>query len=107
MFTRVVEVTTKQGKAKEVSTVIADKVLNILKNQPGFVDELVLVSETDQNRLLALSFWRTKEDAERYHREQLSAVTQLITPHIEGAPKVQPYNVQHSSIHKIAAGKAA
>ncbi len=107
MFTRVVEITTKQGKAKELTTVIADKILNILKNQPGFVDELVLVSETNPNQLLALSFWKSKDDAERYHREQFSTVTQLITPHVEGAPKVQPYNVQHSTTHRIAAGKAA
>lgn len=40
MFTRTVEVTTKPGKAKELSNAINDKVLPILKKQSGFVDEM-------------------------------------------------------------------
>ena len=44
MFTRVVEVNTKSGKARELTTIINDKVLPILKKQAGFVDETVLVS---------------------------------------------------------------
>lgn len=35
MFTRTVEVTTKSGKAKELSNTINDKVVPILKNKPG------------------------------------------------------------------------
>ena len=63
MFTRTVELTTKSGKARELSTVINDKVLPILKKQTGFVDETVLVSEPEPDRVLAISFWNKKEDA--------------------------------------------
>jgi hypothetical protein len=45
MFTRTVEVTTKSGKAKELSNTINDKVLPILKKQAGFVDETLLVAQ--------------------------------------------------------------
>ena len=38
MFTRVVEVTTQAGKARELTTIINDKVLPILRKQAGFVD---------------------------------------------------------------------
>jgi heme-degrading monooxygenase HmoA len=68
MFTRIVELTTKPGKNKQLSDTINDKVLPILKKQKGFVDETVLVSDKDDNRVLGLSFWNTKEDAEQYHR---------------------------------------
>ena len=47
MFTRIVEATTKSGRAKELSNVINDKVLPILKKQVGFVDETVMASDTD------------------------------------------------------------
>ena len=47
MFTRVVEITCKSGKAKELSSTINEKVLPILKKQTGFVDEAVLVSYTE------------------------------------------------------------
>ena len=56
MFTRVVELTTKPGKNKQLSDTINDKVLPILKKQKGFVDETALISDKDDNRVLGLSF---------------------------------------------------
>ena len=107
MFTRVVEITTKPGKARELSRTVNDKVITILKNQPGFVDELVLISEENPDQMLALSFWRSREDADKYNREQYSKVTDLIQNLSEGPPKVRTFNVDQSTVHKIAAGKAA
>ena len=107
MFTRVVEVTTKSGKAREVCNTIRDKALPILKNQNGFVDELTLVSTNDPNRVLAISFWKTKEDAQQYHNQQFQNITSLIRPHLEGDPQVETFDVDTSTTHRIAAGKAA
>ena len=56
MFTRIVELTSKPGKAKELSKTITEKVVPILKKQTGFVDETVLVSDTESTRVLGLSF---------------------------------------------------
>ena len=69
MFTRVVELTSKTGKAKELSNTINEQAVPILKKQHGFVDEIILNSDAEPDRVLALSFWKTKEDAERYHRD--------------------------------------
>ena len=107
MFTRVVEVTTKSGKARELTTIINDKVLPILKKQAGFVDETVLVSDTDPNRVLALSFWNMKEDAERYNRDQYPGIREMIQPLLDADPVVRTFNVDTSTTHKIAATKAA
>ena len=107
MFTRVVEVTTKSGKAREVCNTIRDKALPILKNQNGFVDELTLVSTNDPNRVLAISFWKNKEDAQQYHNQQFQNITSLIRPHLERDPQVETFDVDTSTTHKIAAGKAA
>ena len=107
MFTRVVEVTTKSGKARELTTIINDKVLPILKKQAGFVDETVLVSDTDPNRVLALSFWNMKEDAERYKRDQYPAVHDMFRHLLETEPVIRTFNVDTSTTHKIAAGIAA
>jgi heme-degrading monooxygenase HmoA len=107
MFTRTVEVTAKSGKARELATTINDKVLPILKKQTGFLDEIVLVSDTEPNRVLALSFWNRREDAERYQREQYPTVHQMIRHLLETEPLVRTFNVDVSTMHKIVAAEAA
>ena len=107
MFTRTVEVTTKRGKARDLATLINDKVLPILKIQTGFVDETVLVSDPEPNRVLALSFWNTREDAKRYQQEQYPAIHEMIRHLLETDPLVRTFNVDSSTTHNIAAGKAA
>ena len=107
MFTRMVEVQAKPGRARDLCNTIAEKALPILRNQPGFVDELVMVSSTQSDRILAISLWRTREDAERYNREQYPTVNALIQNQIASAPKVQTFTVDLSTSHRVAAGKAA
>lgn len=107
MFTRIVEFTAKQGKTKEVAESIQEKVLPILKKQRGFVDEVVLVSTAETNRILGMSFWNTPEDAELYRRDQYPKVEELLRPLVETAPKVNTFDVDTSTAHKIALGRAA
>lgn len=107
MFTRIVEVTSKTGKGKELTRVVSEKVLPILKTQLGFLDEITLVSNENPDRIVAVSFWNTKEDADKYQREQFSRVTETIRNLIEVDPQVRTFTVEQSTIHKIAAGKAA
>ena len=107
MYTRIVEITSKSGKAREVCNVIEEKVVPILKRQIGFVDETVLVSDKEPNHLLGVSFWTSKEDAERYHREQYPVIQQMIRPLLDAEPVVRTFNVDSSTTHKIAAERAA
>jgi quinol monooxygenase YgiN len=107
MFTRTVEVTAKPGKARDLATLINEKVLPILNKQTGFADETLLVSDTDPNRVVAISFWNTKEDAEQYHREQYPAIQQMIRHLLDAEPVVRTFNVDSSTTHKIVAERAA
>jgi heme-degrading monooxygenase HmoA len=107
MFTRVVELTSKSGKAPELCNTIDDKVLPILKRQTGFVDETVIVSDTEPNRILALSLWNTREDARRYEREQFDAVQKTVQHLLDAAPEVSTFDVHTSTAHKLPAEKAA
>jgi heme-degrading monooxygenase HmoA len=105
MFVRVVEVKTKPGKAREVCSTLHEKILSTLKAQTGFVDEVVLVS--DAEGVLALSFWRTRADAERYRREDYTKVSDIIQHLVHSKPKVHAFDVETSTCHKITKGKAA
>jgi heme-degrading monooxygenase HmoA len=107
MFTRVVELTSKSGKARELCNTIDDKVLPILKRQTGFVDETVIVSDTEPDHILALSFWHAREDAQRYEHEQFDTVQKTVQHLLETAPVVRTCNVHSSTAHKVTAEKAA
>jgi quinol monooxygenase YgiN len=107
MYTRVVELTTKPEKARELCAAIDDKILPILRKQAGFVDETVLASDTESNRVLALSFWNAKEDAERYHREQYPKINEMLSHLLDTAPVIRTFDVHTSTTHRVAAGKAA
>lgn len=107
MFTRVVEIKSKAGKSKELTNTINENVLPILKKQHGFVDEIVLVSDKETDRVLAISFWNTREDAELYHRGHFAQIQDSIRHLLEGEPQVRTFNVETYVGQKIAAHKAA
>ena len=107
MFTRVVELTSKSGKSKELAKTINEKAVPILKKQRGFVDEIVLVSDAERDQVLALSFWNTREDAEQYHREKYQKIHDTLRRHLETEPVIRTFDVHSSTTHKIAAEKAA
>ena len=107
MFGRVVAVNTKEGKARQLTRTIQEQILPILQSQPGFVDEIVLISDTDPDQVLALSFWESQKDAERYTHEQYPRINELISHLLSCAPVSRTFNVDAFSSHNIRAGKAA
>jgi len=107
MFTRIVELTTKPGRNRQLADAIDEKVVPILKKQKGFVDEAVFVSDKETNRVLALVFWKTKEDAEQYHRAEYQKVHDAIRHLLEAEPVVRTFDVHTSTVHKIGVAKTA
>ena len=85
MFTRVVAVRTRSGKAREFAKTIHDRIVPMLEDQQGFVDEILLVSDTTPDQILALSFWESQEDAQRYTHEQCPRIDDLISHLVESA----------------------
>ena len=107
MFTRIVELTPKPGKNEQLSATINDKILSILKKQKGFVDEMVLVSDKEDNRVLGLSFWNTREDAEQYHRTEYPKVQETLRPLLEaeaGPQLLHVHGPQNCSRQSCLAG---
>jgi heme-degrading monooxygenase HmoA len=87
--------------------VIQDKILPILQEEPGFVDVIVLQSNTEANQMLALSFWETEQDAERYTQEQFPRINKLISHLVENAPVSRTFTVDIFSSRNIIGGIAA
>ena len=107
MFTRIVECHVKPEKRDEVENTLRNEVLAVLQKQPGFVDLIALESEDETERLVAISFWNTKHDAERYHREHYPRVAEMLKPYLTSDPRVETFTVGQSTVHRISAGKAA
>jgi heme-degrading monooxygenase HmoA len=107
MFTRFVECHVKPDKKDDFNNKLRNDVLAILQKQPGFVDLIGLVSESDPDRVVSVSFWNSKQDAERYHREQFSRIAEMLKPVLKREPEVDTFNVDTWTTRRIAAGKAA
>ncbi len=107
MFVRIVELNAKTGKGKELARTINDQILTMLKNQPGFVDELVLISPDNPDRGVAVTIWQSREDAEKYNREAFPKVSEILRPSLESAPQVRIFDVVTSTAHNILGARAA
>ena len=107
MFARLIDIKTKPGKATELCHTIHDKVLTYLKGAPGFMDELVLVNQAEADHVLAISLWKTDQDAQRFSHEHFPKIRKMIEHQVHAAPKVHTYAVDSSTAHQIAAGKSA
>jgi hypothetical protein len=68
---------------------------------------MILISDQKPDRVLALSFWKSKADAEKYNREGFPKVNDLIRSLIEGIPRVETFDLDQSTVHNITAGRAA
>ena len=107
MFTRIVEIRCKSGKTAELGRVTSEQAMPILRRHHGFQDEIVLVSNTDPNKVVAMSFWTKREDAEKYQRESFPKILELLRPYCETDPSVSTYEVHTSTAHHIDQSKAA
>ncbi|HEY2988548.1 MAG TPA: hypothetical protein VGL11_12535 [Candidatus Binatia bacterium] len=105
MYTRNVSIKLKGNCAPEFTRTLENEVIPVLRKQKGFKDEITLVAP-ERNEALAISFWDRKEDAEAYGREKYAEILKTLSKVVEGAPKVESFEVANSTSHQIAA-KAA
>ena len=69
MFARIVEFIPKLEKKEEFVKVIRNEVLPILKKQTGFMELLPFFPEIKNEKVIAVTLWTEKGNAERYGRE--------------------------------------
>jgi heme-degrading monooxygenase HmoA len=106
MIARLVQVTTKPGRLQEFVKAMAERNLPILKQQPGFVDAVVLASDTQCDELVGIAFWKTKEDAERYAKGQGRQVLEAMTPLLQKMPTIRTFILAASTAYDIDVGNA-
>lgn len=98
MFARILDFTVKFEKKDEFVKVMKNQVLPILKKQTGFLEILPFFPEKmREERVLTISLWTTKLDAERYEKEFYPKVYDILKPFLT-TPVVANYYTLETTI---------
>ena len=106
MFARMVSTRLKPNQTNQFKEAFDRKVLPVLKKQKGFHEAITLMVP-GSTEIVGISFWDRKEDAEAYSTSAYTEVLKELTPFTEGNPRVQTYQVSHSTLQSIPAVKSA
>ncbi|HZR29234.1 MAG TPA: antibiotic biosynthesis monooxygenase [Terriglobales bacterium] len=105
MFARITECTLKSEKMDDFTRAMHDEVRPILQKQTGFVDEITLVSDVNPGQAIVLTFWSSREDAERYELQTYPRILNSLQALLSGPPTVNQANVADSTAQKIGPRK--
>lgn len=99
MINHIVDIIVKPGRVWDFCKAIQDN-LGIWRALPGFVDEIVL-ADPESNHIVAQTFWRSAEDADRFNRESFARVHALVQDLLAARPKTTTYRVAVSTNRTI------
>lgn len=95
MFARILDCEVKLEKKEEFVKVVKNEILPILNKQLGFLEILPFFpDQITERKVITISLWATKADAERYEREFYPKVHEIIKPYITTPLAVRPYTVE-------------
>src|SRR6266705_2333697 len=100
MFARIVEAHIKSTVTTEFIETISGEVLDILRAQPGFLDEYTYALEETPDRVIAVSIWETKDDAARYVKSNFEKVKKLLDEFLVEPLQVRTARLVQSTSHK-------
>jgi quinol monooxygenase YgiN len=96
MFARILEITPKLEKKEEFVKFVRQEIVPVLKKQPGFLELLPFIPETTNEKVIAITLWTEKYEAEKYVKEIFPKVEQMLKPFLVAPITVKFYNVETS-----------
>ena len=96
MFGRVLTLHVRLEKKPEFSQKISPEIASILKSSPGLQQVTVLQDEVELDKFLIVTLWKTREDAERYHRAHFDRMCSIIEPYLTFPPMLNKFKVDES-----------
>ena len=95
MFARILNFEVKLEKKEEFVKVVKNQVLPILKKQTGFLEILPFFPEKmKEEKVINISLWTTKQDAERYEREFYPKALEILKPYLTTPVTVNYYKLE-------------
>jgi len=102
MFARQVTLKLKADSAQELTRLIDNEIIPMLRKQKGFRDETIFIAP-ERSEAIANSFWDTKEDAEAYNRSGYPDVLKTLSSVLDGTPTVKTFEFANSTFYNKAA----
>jgi heme-degrading monooxygenase HmoA len=90
----------KDGKQREFIHLFESQILPVLRQQPGFRQELTLL---DNNRALVISFWDDRKNLQAYHTSVFPRLVEKLNPVMQSTPSVETFDVANSTMPAMAA----
>jgi heme-degrading monooxygenase HmoA len=106
MFASMIQLVAKQGRGKELTKAMTERSLTVLKQQPGFVEAIALTPETEPDRVVGISIWNTKEDADRFTQGQSQQLLESYKPLLQAEPMFRAFSVEGSTT-EVPSARAA
>jgi heme-degrading monooxygenase HmoA len=107
MFARIVEFIPRLERKEEFVKVVRNEVLPILKKQPGFLEILPFFPETKTDKVMTITLWTEKREAERYEREVYPKVEEILKPYLTTPVTFKHYTVETSVCEHLVEALAA
>jgi len=102
MYIRQVKAHYKPGKFDLFGKRLEKEVIPMLKKQDGFRDELSFFDK-DKDEAIAMSFWDTIAQADKYARDLYPTVHKKMEDMLEDTPQVRSFEVANSTAYNIHA----
>jgi heme-degrading monooxygenase HmoA len=106
MFLLHIDAKLKPGRQDEFLHIFNGRVLPLLKKQNGFIDEMLLF-EKGTNTGIALSFWKSRKDAEQYQQDVFEKAKNHVEYMIDGPITVRSFEVVASDTFQIRSRQEA
>ncbi|MCI0488888.1 MAG: hypothetical protein L0229_20040 [Blastocatellia bacterium] len=104
MFARHVSMRLRADSVIEFARVIEAEVIPLLREQEGFLDQVILLSQ-ESAEAIVITFWDRKESEEAFNRTRSPRVSRSLLEVIEGSPKIDIFEVIVPALHSAAAEK--
>jgi len=100
MFSRILTLRLKPNSVPELTKVIEEKIVPLLKAQDGFRDQMFFV-RLDGTEATGISLWNRKDSADAYARSAYAQVLDALNNFIDGVPRAKSYEVISSTVKTL------
>ena len=106
MYSRIVTCKVDTSRLDEFRTALNSEFLPRIQQQQGFIDNIESLDPAT-GEFCCTTLWNNRSDVENYDNGLFQEVAAKLGPLMSEAPTVRTLPVENSSVHQVAAGKAA